>query len=94
METNTMADRLAGLLDDATDVTTGHRLDVDCQGATITLRFVSRQARDEVLDTFESVLVELLERGTCDTCGAVYGLADRDGRCGDCGDCAGHCRHA
>ena len=31
--------------------------------------------------------------GECDTCGAEYELASRDGRCGDCGECADHCDH-
>ena len=31
--------------------------------------------------------------GECDTCGAEYELASRDGRCGDCGECAEHCDH-
>lgn len=34
-----------------------------------------------------------LEMGTCDTCGAAYDLASRDGRCGNCGECAEHCTH-
>lgn len=31
--------------------------------------------------------------GICDTCGVMYELWSRNGRCGDCGECKNHCSH-
>lgn len=46
---------------------------------------------DNALDNWLTTNEE--ELGQCDTCGAFYDVASRDGRCGDCGECSAHCTH-
>jgi hypothetical protein len=50
-------------------------------------------ANGDTLLGYRDWLVEVAEKGECDTCGDLYDLASRDGRCGDCGECPEHCTH-